>query len=146
MSEKDRKPFASKHDHKPPEQIDPLIRTALEPNAAKGELPCAVAFRLADELQKPPSEIGEAADALGIRLVKCQMGLFGYAPEKKIVKAAAAVDPGLEDAIRGRLERGRLPCRAAWSLAESFKMPRLAVSAACEALGIKVKPCQLGAF
>jgi hypothetical protein len=105
-----------------------------------------VAFRLADELQKPPSEIGEAADLLGIRLVKCQMGLFGYAPEKKIVQAAAAVDSGLEDAIRGRLENGRLPCRAAWSLAEAFKMSRMGVSAACEALGIKVKPCQLGAF
>jgi hypothetical protein len=146
MTEKARKPFAAKHGHRPPEQIDPEIRKSLERNAGKGELPCAVAFRLADELQKPPSEIGEAADLLGIRLVKCQMGLFGYAPEKKIVQAAAVVVPGLEDAIRGRLENGRLPCRAAWSLAEAFKMSRMEVSAACEALGIKVKPCQLGAF
>jgi hypothetical protein len=146
MSRKDSRPYAAKHGHRAPEQIDPLIRTSLERNAAKGELPCAVAFRLADELQKTPSEIGEAADVLGIRLVKCQMGLFGYAPEKKIVQTAAAVDPQLEDAIRGRLENGRLSCRAAWSLAQSFKMSRMGVSAACEALGIKVKPCQLGAF
>jgi hypothetical protein len=146
MTEKDKKPFASKPGHRPPEQIDPVIRKSLERNAGKGELPCAVAFRLTDELQKPPSEIGEAADVLGIRLVKCQMGLFGYAPEKKIVQAAAAVDSRLEDAIRGRLENGKLPCRAAWSLAEAFKMSRMGVSAACEALGIKIKPCQLGAF
>lgn len=146
MSEKDRKPFASKHRHKPPGQIDAAIREALERDSEKGELPCAVAFRLADELQKPPAALGEAADLLGIRLVKCQLGLFGYAPAKKIVKAAPAVDPGLEDAIRRRLENGKLACEAAWSLAQDFQLSRMGVSAACEALGVKIKPCQLGAF
>jgi hypothetical protein len=146
MTEKARKPFASKHGHRSPEQVDPALRAALAHNTENSELPCAVAFRLAEELQKPPSAIGEAADLLGIRLVKCQLGLFGYTPEKKIVKAATAVDSGLEDAIRHRLENGALACRAAWSLAEAFKITRMGVSAACEALGIKVKPCQLGAF
>ncbi len=146
MTEKAKRPFASKHSQRNPEQIDPVIRESLERNAGKGELACAVAFRLADELHKPPSAIGEAADLLSIRLAKCQMGLFGYTPEKKIVKAASAVDPGLEDAIRRGLENGRLPCRTAWDLAQAFKMPRMGVSAACEALGIKIKPCQLGAF
>jgi hypothetical protein len=146
MTEKARKPFASKHGHRSPEQVDPALRAAFAQNTENSELPCAVAFRLAEELQKPPSAIGEAADLLGIRLVKCQMGLFGYTPKKKIVKAAAAVDSGLEDAIRHRLENGTLACRAAWSLAEAFKINRMGVSAACEALGIKVKPCQLGAF
>jgi hypothetical protein len=146
MTEKARKSFASKHGHRSPEQVDPALRAALVRSTKNSELPCAVAFRLADELQKPPSAIGEAADLLGIRLVKCQMGLFGYTPEKKIVKAAAAVDAQLEDAIRHRLEGGALACRTAWSLAEAFKINRMGVSAACEALGIKVKPCQLGAF
>ena len=146
MTVKATKSFASKHSHRAPDQIDPAIRESLERNTEKGELACAVAFRMADELQKPPSAIGEAADLLGLRLVKCQMGLFGYTPEKKIVKAAATVDPGLEDAIRRGLEKGRLPCRAAWNLATSFKLSRMGVSAACEALGIKIKPCQLGAF
>lgn len=141
-----RQPLSSKHGRKSPDQVDPDIRASLERSAVKGELPCAVAFRLVAELEKPPAAIGEAADLLGFRLVKCQLGLFGYTPEKKIVTAAAAVDPGLEDAIRGRLEDGRLPCREAWSLAADFKMTRMGVSAACEALGLKVKPCQLGAF
>jgi hypothetical protein len=146
MSEKARKPHASKHGHRSADQLDPALRRSLESGAEKGELSCAKAFQLAGDLQKPASEIGAAADLLGIRLVKCQLGLFGYAPEKKIVTAAVAVDPGLEEAIRRRLENGRLPCRVAWGLAESFQMPRMSVSAACEALGIKVKPCQLGAF
>lgn len=146
MTEKARRPFASKHSRSNPEQIDPVIRESLERNTEKGELACAVAFQLADELRKPPAAIGEAADLLAIRLVKCQMGLFGYTPDKKIVKAASAVDPGLEEAIRRGLENGRLPCRTAWDLAQAFKESRMGVSAACEALGIKIKPCQLGAF
>jgi hypothetical protein len=146
MTEKARKPFASKHSHRNPAQIDPAIRESLARSVEKGELACAVAFRMADELQKPPSAIGEAADLLGIRLVKCQLGLFGYTPEKKIVKAATVIEPGLEDAIRRGLEDGRLPCRTAWSLATAFKLSRMGVSAACEALGIKIGPCQLGAF
>jgi hypothetical protein len=146
MNEKAQRPFASKHSQCDPEQIDPVIRESLKPYMEKGELACAVAFRLADELQKPPSAIGEAADLLSIRLVKCQMGLFGYAPEKKIVKAAPTVDPGLEKAIRRGLENERLPCRTAWELARKFNVSRMGVSAACEALGIKIKPCQLGAF
>jgi hypothetical protein len=146
MSEKSGKPLAFKHGQKTREQIDAAVRESVERNAPQGELPCAVAFRLADELQQPPSVIGEAADLLGIRLVKCQMGLFGYAPDKKIVQTAAAVDSGLEEAIGRRLENGRLPCEAAWSLAREFKISRMGISAACEALGVKIKPCQLGAF
>jgi hypothetical protein len=146
MTEKPRKPFASKHSHKDPTQINPAIRQSLSRSVEKGELACAVAFRTAEEIQQPPSAIGEAVDLLGIRLVKCQLGLFGYTPEKKIVKAAAAVDPALEEALRRGLENGRLPCRTAWSLAAAFKLSRMGVSAACEALGIKIGPCQLGAF
>jgi len=146
MSEKSGKAFASKHGRKTREQIDPAVRESLERHAPQAELACAVAFRLADELRKPPAAIGEAADLLGIRLVKCQMGLFGYAPEKKIVEAAAAVDADLEAAITRRIENGRLPCAAAWSVAQELNLSRMGVSAACEALGVKIKPCQLGAF
>lgn len=146
MASQGKQPLSSKHGRKSPDRVDPDIRASLERSAVRGELPCAVAFRLVDELRTSPAAIGEAADLLGIRLVKCQLGLFGYSPEKKVVSAAAAVDPGLEDAIRSRLENGRLPCEAAWGLAKDFQMTRMGVSAACEALGLKVKPCQLGAF
>jgi hypothetical protein len=95
---------------------------------------------------RPPAAIGAAADRLGIRLVKCQLGLFGYSPQKKIVQAPAAADPALETAIREKLENGRLACRHAWEIAAALHVPKMAVSAACEAMQIKIKPCQLGAF
>jgi len=146
MTKKTADTFAAKHGQDSKRGVDAAIRAKLEKETPEGTLSCAAAFALATDLNKSPAEIGKAADLLDIRLVKCQLGLFGYAPEKKIVKPAATVDPLLQEAIRGELQGGRLACRNAWDLAERFRLPRMAVSAACEALGLKVKPCQLGAF
>lgn len=146
MTKKAGDSFVAKHGRDSKVDIAAAVREGLEKTAPAGTLACAAAFKLSADLQKPPSEIGKAADLLGIRLVKCQLGLFGYAPEKKIVQPAAAVDPALEGDIRAALQDGRLSCRLAWELAERFRMPKMDVSAACEALGLKVKPCQLGAF
>jgi hypothetical protein len=85
-------------------------------------------------------------DLMEIRLTKCQLGLFGYTPEKKIVTPAESVAPDLEAAIKAAVENGRLSCERAWQMADGRGIKRLAFSSACEALGIKVKPCQLGAF
>jgi hypothetical protein len=90
--------------------------------------------------------VGQTADLLNFRLTKCQMGLFGYLPEKKIVTASDGVSKPLAEAIRGGLQQGRLPCQRAWEIAGRLNLSKMAVSSACEALGIKVKPCQLGAF
>jgi len=146
MTKKTADAFAAKHGQDSKEGVDAAIRTKLEKETREGTLSCAAAFTLVTDLNRTPAEIGKAADLLGIRLVKCQLGLFGYSPEKKIVRPSATVDPLLQEAIRGELQSGRLACRNAWDLAKRFRLPRMAVSAACEALGIKVKPCQLGAF
>ena len=146
MTKKTADAFAAKHAKNSERSVDAVIRAKLEKESREGTLSCAAAFTLAADLDKSPAEIGKLADLLDIRLVKCQLGLFGYAPEKKIVRPAETVDPLLQEAIRAELQNGRLACRTAWDLAERFRLPRMAVSAACEALGIKIKPCQLGAF
>jgi hypothetical protein len=74
------------------------------------------------------------------------MGLFGYTPEKKVVTPKPPTHPDLEDAVRAALVNDRLPCRAAWEIAARLDVSKMSVSAACEHLGIKIKPCQLGAF
>jgi len=141
-----RKKSVHTHTGTSPAPMDAALKDALRRQAREGELPCAVAFKLASELGRPPADIGEAADLLGIRLVKCQLGLFGYTPQKKIVQAAPAADPAMQTAIREKLVTGRLACRSAWEIAVAFHVPKMAVSAACEAMQIKIKPCQLGAF
>jgi hypothetical protein len=91
-------------------------------------------------------EVGVAIDLMDIQLERCQLGLFGYGEKKLIVKPAENVPSDLEKAIRDALAGGRLPCAAAWRIAEAFGIAKTDVSSACEALKIKVKPCQLGAF
>jgi len=127
-------------------QADENIQKKIAEKVKNNELPCAVAFDIAGRLGISPGAVGEYADQMKLDLVKCQMGLFGYKPEKRIVKPADAVAPELETAIRNELVNDRLPCKSAWMLAKKFGIRKMAVSGACEKLGIKIKSCQLGAF
>lgn len=123
-----------------------IIHKALKSAASDGELPCSAAFEVAESLNISPAVIGDYADKLGLHLARCQLGLFGYKPDKKIVKPLESVDASLAAAIRQGLDDNRLPCKTAWEIAERFKIPRMAVGAACESLGVKIKRCQIGAF
>jgi hypothetical protein len=141
MSQKD---FSKKHS--PDKKVNEELAKAVKARAKEGEIPCAVAFSIAEELNVPPREVGFTLDMSSIKLVKCQLGLFGYKPVKRIVKRAEKVPPDLEKAIRASLIEGRLPCATAWGLAEQFGLRRMEVSSACENLGVKISACQLGSF
>jgi len=110
------------------------------------ELSCVAAFEIAGKLNLPAKDIGGAADRLKVRIVKCQLGLFGYKPDKKIVKPKEAVSAELKAAISNSLEDGKLSCIKAWEIAAKLKIQKLSVSCACEALNVKIRECQLGAF
>ncbi len=122
------------------------IEKKLLQRVEKNELPCAVAFDIAQHYQASPAVIGECADRLKISLIKCQLGLFGYQPEKKIIEPSVEVGEELGIEIEEALIGGRLPCASAWKISEKLKIGKMEVSAACEKMGIKIKPCQLGAF
>jgi hypothetical protein len=142
MKHTNRGNFRAKHPGVTP---DPEIAEAVRKASEKGAVSCASATRLSEYLRKDMGVIGLHLDLLEIQLIRCQLGLFGY-PQGRIVNAAYAVPPELERAIRSSLRDGRLPCLTAWELARRFNVPKMEVAAACEALKIKIKPCQLGAF
>jgi hypothetical protein len=125
---------------------DDSIAAALKGRADGGRVTCAVAHSIAQTLGVAPLEVGKTIDLLEYRIIECQLGLFGYAPVRKIVEPA----PTVSDDLRGQLERfareGEIGCASAWQVADGMGLPRMAVSAACESLGIKIKRCQLGAF
>jgi hypothetical protein len=127
-------------------KADPRLLSAVKDRAREGEMPCAAAFAIAEKIKVSPREVGFTADELGISLTKCQLGLFGYRPEKRVAKPAESVAPPLEGAIRSSVSNGRLPCQAAWEIAERLHLKKMEVASACEALKIKIGPCQLGAF
>jgi hypothetical protein len=144
MTQKDAGSFAAKRP--PGEILDPQIAAAVREQTVKGEFTCHQAEQLAANLQVEMEKVGATLDLLEIRIASCQLGLFGYGPESRIVKPATSVLPDTENAIRQALVNGRLSCLAAWNIAGSSGQSRMAVSSACEALKIKIKPCQLGAF
>lgn len=123
-----------------------LIRQRMSERAREGKLSCAAALALAEELGVSPATIGEYADEMKIRLVECQLGLFGYEPEKKIVRPLEKVPDEVRAAVMKRLEDDCLSCRQTFALAAHLGTRKMDVSGACDALGIKIKPCQLGAF
>jgi hypothetical protein len=126
--------------------MDERIAAVIRERASEGTLPCAEAFRIAEELAVMPLDVGEVADALEVRLVRCQLGLFGYGEEMRIVRPAERVAQDLEQAIRRGLVGRRLPCVEAWAIAARFGLSKLEVAYAAERLEIRIGQCQLGAF
>lgn len=144
MTHSDKRHYAKKH---PSEQkIDPKIADRLKDCAPDAEISCAEAHRIAERLNVSPADVGVALDLMEIRIVKCQNGLFGYSPVKRIVRPLDGVSPALERAILENLVDKRLPCASSWKIAKDARISRMEVAAGCEALHIKISPCQLGAF
>ncbi len=122
------------------------LADAVQKRARDGKLSCGAAFRIAEEHAVNPLKVGETADALDIRLYHCQLGLFGYDAEERIVHPAEELSPELEEAIREGLIVGRLPCAVAWAIASRFDLPKTHVANAAESMRISIGQCQLGAF
>jgi len=130
-------------------QVDSILAAALDGAAVGGKVACADAEEVARKLELPLEEVGEALDARGHRIVKCQLGLFGFGTSRHsggVITAATDVSDELESDIRSSLVGGCMPCEAAWRIAEKRGLGRIEVAEACEAMQIKIKPCQLGAF
>ena len=126
--------------------MDDRLAEAVKERAREGKLSCGAAFRIAEQLSVSPLQVGEMVDALGIRLYHCQLGLYGYDGEERIVHPAEEVSAELEEAIRDGLIVGRLPCAVAWVIARRFGVPKTHVANVAERLGVKIGQCQIGAF
>jgi len=144
MTHEDKGHYGSKHPGGT--VVAKEITDAVKKRSRQGALTCPLAFKIAGELAILPGEVGRAMDLQEINIVKCQLGLFGYSPVRKIVPPAEAVSEELEAAIRKAMIDKRLPCAAAFRIAADFKMAKIRVSSACEKLKIRISACQLGAF
>ncbi len=144
MTHEDKGHFSKKHS--PDRQVNARVSTHITTKVTDGAMACAVAFEIAESLGVPAEEVGFTLDSLEVKVVKCQLGLFGYSPAKRIVQPAERVPPDLEKAIGQALVNGRLSCASAWALAEKRQLKKMEISSACETLGIKIGPCQLGTF
>ncbi len=144
MTHEDAGHYASKH----PKGVeaDPKIVKQVKQKLSNNHITCAAAHAVALELSVPPAQVGMTIDLLEARLIKCQMGLFGYSPKKSIVKPAESVSPDLKNALDTKRKDKRISCEHCWKIASQQGLQKLEVASACETRGMKVKPCQLGAF
>ncbi len=55
-----------------PEELRAKIRAA----APEGKMPCAAAFRMAEELGISRRDLGNLLDELKIKITQCQLGCF----------------------------------------------------------------------
>ena len=144
MSSKSKGNYARKHS--PDRKVDKKLAEAVKSKVKDTSITCAAAFRIVREQESSPSEVGFTIDSMEVKIMKCQIGIFGYGHEKKPVEPMEMVSDELQKAIKESLKEGKLPCASAWEIAEKMDMAKMEVTAACEKLKIKISPCQLGAF
>jgi hypothetical protein len=144
MTHSDKGKYFEKH----PKQtrVNEDLKQQVLQAAKENNVTCPAAEEIAGRKAVALGEVGMALDILNINIIECQLGLFGYSPQKKIVQPAKEIASDLKQVVNDALSDGRLPCAAAWAIAKQLNLPRMKVSAACEALKIKIKSCQLGAF
>jgi hypothetical protein len=147
MTHEDAGKYAFKHPPgtKPNEEIAKAIRE----KSPGGTLACGMAERISKELKVDISEVGITADLMGIKIKKCQLGLFGWGKKPnhgKAIQAADSVSVEIKSALEEVTENGRVTCAALWRIADRFGVDRKTVAVACETLRIKIRACQLGAF
>jgi len=147
MTHEDAGKYKAKHP--PGTAVDAGIAGAIREKAAGGALFCAAAERISRDLGVEMKAVGVAADLLEIKIKNCQLGLFGWGEKPdhgKRIEAAGAVSEALQSAVEKAAADGKVACAALWAIAARLDIQRTEASAACEALGLKVRNCQLGAF
>ncbi len=124
---------------------------AIAPYLVDNQIACADAHAVAASLGMTPGEFATAlAEHTPVRFDRCQLGLFGYGPKSqglsKIVLPARHVPDEIRADIEHAAHDGSISCAQVWAIAHKHRYPRLGVANMVEALGLRVRPCQLGCF
>ena len=115
-------------------------------SSVEGKLPCAVAFKVARKLSVAPKAVGDKADELGIRIVKCQLGCFDVKKATHEDLIGKPPDSDVAKAVQASLTAGQLPCAEAYEIARKLRVSRRRIGDTATQLKIKIANCQLGCF
>lgn len=130
------------------ETLKAQIRSAVDED---GLLACETAHAIAERLDIKPEEVGKQATDLGVRITRCQLGFFGYAPSKgmpgyKLVRELATLPEPVSTLVKDAAGQGKISCLTLWRIAQEQGVGRPDMGNIVETLRIKVAPCQLGCF
>ncbi|MCK5098905.1 MAG: hypothetical protein KAR45_12435 [Desulfobacteraceae bacterium] len=143
MTHEDAGHYAKKHQDV---EIDKDIEEKLKKDSEKGNISCPVVHSIAHTLSTTPDKIGIQADLLEMRILHCQIGLFGWDPLGKLIDKNVDISEALEQELKNTVDNNRITCLGCWDIAKKLKIKKLDVASACEKKGIKIKKCQIGAF
>lgn len=135
--------------HPPGTKPDEEIVKAIREKSQAGEFTCAMAEKISKEMKVTMAEVGRTSDLIEVKIKKCQLGLFGWGGKQGHGKAIEAVFPVPEEikkVLEASAEKRAVTCATLWEIADRLGMERRAISSACEALGLKIRDCQLGTF
>ncbi len=133
--------------HPPGTQVPDALIEAIKGGIRKGAITCTRAHAIAEDLGVTPQQVGVGIDLIDARIMACQLGLFGKDEASRNDKPATPVEmTELEQAIKAALTNNRLTCIQAWNIGADLDLARPVVGRACDAMGVKIGPCQLGAF
>lgn len=122
------------------------IYSTLQEFTHNNKITCQNAHDFAKKCNQSPLQIGRLLDEKNIRVDKCQLGLFGYGPQKKKLAPHINLSPDQQQSIRNAQQKACVSCHDSWKLAKQLNLSRLEMGSACEKLGLRIKPCQLGIF
>jgi hypothetical protein len=130
------------------EAVQVEMRSSLDED---GQIHCAAAHRIAEKIGVEPSFVGEQADEIGIRITRCQLGLFGYAPKKgmpgyRSVRKLDIPPEAAATSVQKAALHGKIPCLTLWQLARRHELTKRDMGNIAETLELKVTNCQLGCF
>ncbi len=128
------------------------VRAAIKSSLGEdGQISCEAAHQVAVRIDAEPVKIGDEANKIEIRITRCQLGLFGFAPKKgmpgyKVVKKLDSPQGIASEAVKKAAADGSASCLELWRIADEQNLTRLDIGNIAETFGIKVSPCQLGCF
>ena len=123
-------------------QLEDTVKASLK----DGYLPCPVAWKIAKEAHVPKVAIGEITDRLGIRITNCQLGCFKIKKTPYDNSSYSNIDGKICNILKELHETDQLTCAKAFELARQFNLKPMAIANEVNAMGLKIRGCQLGCF
>jgi hypothetical protein len=123
-----------------------VLENRVRDSLTKDYLPCAIAFKIAEDMGVPVVAVGQVADKIGHRITGCQIGCFKVEKTIRDNVKPEDIDEKVLAEVIALDGRGELTCAAVFDLAGRFRMKPLVVADAANLKQLKIRNCQLGCF
>ena len=123
-------------------ELENLVKASLK----DGYLSCPVAWVIAKKSNVPKIVVGEITDSLGIRITNCQLGCFKIEKTPYNNSSYSNINGEICNILKELHETDQLTCAKAFELARQFNLKSMVIANEVNAMGLKIRGCQLGCF